>query len=461
MITINISSSNQITRPWYGFGIEWDVFDNDTGTPITLTSAQSATLFARLDFLRLTIVRCVLGEIGWYCPTGVAGTYTWNSAEMQAVKSILNYCQNRGITVIMGFFQPAPFALTDSAIPQVTADLYSYLLKQGYSCIRFHHEQNEPDLVSGMTYATYKGIAQNVATAMTSSGNAQYIAQLGLDVAYQDAWDYSAATDLRSVLGGYDRHEYPQGQLDISSGAQETYFSSFVSNIQANDGSAIPKPILLTEMGYGYQSGPGDNQFQNSYFTYGLEMADYAIQVARAGMSAGIAWMLDDSMHNKHWGMMNVVSEANYRPWYYAWSLLSRAFPRGSVLLSPAMPTSDLRVLAAKTSALGTYSYAMVNRNASAQAVKLTMSSVQQVTINEYLYSVASMTVDGNGLPRPTSTLTINPASGAIINVPGNSLVVLQSADHPFSFVPISVRKIGSLHPNFMVDNQGNMTIAD
>ncbi|HEU5374927.1 MAG TPA: hypothetical protein VFV38_05780, partial [Ktedonobacteraceae bacterium] len=51
----------------------------------------------------------------------------------------------------------------------------------------------------------------------------------------------------------------------------------------------------------------------------------------RAGASGAAAWDLDDAMHNKVWGMWNIVDEPAPRPWYYAWSLLSRYFPAGAL----------------------------------------------------------------------------------------------------------------------------------
>lgn len=77
---------------------------------------------------------------------------------------------------------------------------------------------------------------------------------------------------------------------------------------------------------------------------YGTDMADALFQTINAGYSGSVVWMLDDAMHSKEapdklkiWGFWNIFGEEQFgseeeevRPWFYAWSLLTRYMPAGS-----------------------------------------------------------------------------------------------------------------------------------
>src|SRR5207237_4576556 len=111
-----------------------------------------------------------------------------------------------------------------------------------------------------------------------------------------------------------------------------------------------------------------------------VEMTDYAVQLARAGISALIAYILDDDMWGTTWGMQKItgggagaaprqiavpralgstlvgltyleaiIQSGVLRPWFFPWSLLCNSILEGSTIYAPTPPsTNDLRVLAAQ-----------------------------------------------------------------------------------------------------------------
>jgi hypothetical protein len=148
----------------------------------------------------------------------------------------------------------------------------------------------------------------------------------------------------------------------------------------------------MGEAGVDGRKDQADNQPERYHFEYGLRMADYAVQSIRAGQAGLIAWDMDDAMHQwgsygplglKGWGFWNSLagaegypdSDFDLRPWYYAWSLVCRYFPRGSQtfdahsLIDTSVRT--LRVVACKLPDGKGYSIALVNRSEKPFEVKL------------------------------------------------------------------------------------------
>ena len=177
-------------------------------------------------------------------------------------------------------------------------------------------------------------------------------------------------------MGLYESHVYPADPI-ITSGKAEAVVRHFREEVNALDPNGLNVPYLLGESGTGDWPGKGvDSNTHIRQFFYGVQMADYLVQSGHAGLAGQSAWMLDDSMHNqdhelqikgvttgdpkvddnlKEWGMWNIMGasmgkpdEENPRPWYSAWALASRCFPRGCTILSTgAAPFDDARVGAA------------------------------------------------------------------------------------------------------------------
>ena len=191
-----------------------------------------------------------------------------------------------------------------------------------------------------------------------------------------------------------------------------------------------------------------DSQPHIGEFNYGVWMGDMMIQAINSGLSGASAWDFDDAMHTgggygalnlKQWGFWNSLggqdgypaSDLAPRPWYYAWSMLSRAFPAGSqTLVLPSTGVPGLRVAAARIPDGTGYdlSVAIVNDSAAASSITLTVPSVTgPLTLGQYDYFPAGQPVDSAGLPVPAQTLEAKPATGISVQLPADGLVVLTS----------------------------------
>jgi hypothetical protein len=217
-----------------------------------------------------------------------------------------------------------------------------------------------------------------------------------------------------------------------------------------------------------------DSQPHIRQFLYGAWMGDMMTQALSAGVSGASAWDLDDAMHVggqygsqnlKQWGFWNSLggqdgyppSDVNLRPWYYAWSVLARSFPAGSLpLVTPATGVAGLRVAAAKIPSGSRYalSVAVANDSTSARSITLMVPSARQpITLVRYDYFYSDRPVDATGLPTPVQSVSgVRLARGLTLRLPARGIVVLSSPAN--SIVP--------LHEGTqaLTDDLGNWSVA-
>jgi hypothetical protein len=179
-------------------------------------------------------------------------------------------------------------------------------------------------------------------------------------------------------------------------------------------------------------------------------MADFKIQAARAGMQGAIAWMLDDAMHInkdkdtqwpdirktlfKKWGFWNSLAEeighpedANLRPWFYTWSLMSRYFPRGcTIIRSRNAEVAGIRTLAAITGKDG-FTFCVANDSDTAQQALLRAPALRRpLDLSLYLYAPDDRAVNAKGYPVPKDTLKqADLTKGLSLALPARSVVLL------------------------------------
>jgi hypothetical protein len=315
---------------------------------------------------------------------------------------------------------------------------------------------------TGITYSNYKlTIEPQLVAALNAKNLLNYVQLIGPDTTMaSDSWLTSASNDLSSTLSGYVRHAFPTGAADISNDSRETTVKTLVSGIYANDPTA--KPVIQGEMGFGAQ-GPGQSV---TLYQYGVEMADFAVQLARAGMAALIGYILDDDMHGVQWGMWQltgggtstittpstidiprafggtligipstitttITTTGTPRPWAWIWAVLSNTLVAGSQLYASAQPTSnDFRFLAAQ-SPQGAWTFVLVNRKALAQNIQVIVpfAPVASINMSSYVYSNATpLLLDGNGFALSSGTLTAILNRGFTVPIAANSVLVLSQA---------------------------------
>ena len=191
-----------------------------------------------------------------------------------------------------------------------------------------------------------------------------------------------------------------------------------------------------------------DSQPHIADFEYGVWMGDMMIQALGAGLAGASAWDLDDAMHVggrygadnlKRWGFWNSLggrdgypaSDLALRPWYYAWSVLSRAFPAGSEsLVVPDSGVPGLRAAAARIPDGSGFdlSLAVVNDSDTPRSITVTVPSVAgEVTLARYDYFSGQQSVDASGFPVPDQIATARLSAGVTVSLPSRGLVVLTS----------------------------------
>jgi hypothetical protein len=264
-------------------------------------------------------------------------------------------------------------------------------------------------------------------------------------------WIDRAVQECPGLLGAYDVHEYP-ALADLEADHLEQILTGKQEFIDSHDPNGRQKPFFMGEMGMKDKKKKGDPGGAVKVYEplYGVWMADYSIQVARAGMAGGLAWDLDDAMHivndDKNWpdvqktklkksGFFNSLAEetghpddAKLRPWFFTWSLMARSFPAGCETVA----TTDsgifgVRTLAAKRG--DDISIALVNDSDQPQELHVTVPGASKVPqLQRYDYFPDDKLVDKNGYPLPKETLAnADLQAGLDVSLPARSVVIFTS----------------------------------
>ena len=291
-----------------------------------------------------------------------------------------------------------------------------------------------------------------------------------------DSWVTQTLLSIPSLIGAYDSHRYATiwGVENGVYGDQVRARRELISNLDSpakpyfagevgltarqttpftvgNLRNARTTQSLLSLMDPSSQTHASvfvDSQPHVAEFNYGVWMADMMIQAIGAGLAGASAWDLDDAMHIggqygdenlKRWGFWNSLggqdgypaSDLALRPWYYAWSVVSRGFPAGSeALVVPSTGVPGLRATAARIPDGSGFdlSLAVVNDSDTPRSMILTVPSVPgAVTLARYDYFSGRLAVDANGFAVPDQTVPARLSAGVTVSLPSRGLVVLTS----------------------------------
>ena len=291
-----------------------------------------------------------------------------------------------------------------------------------------------------------------------------------------DSWLTSTLTSIRSTVGAYDSHRYAtiwgvengvygdqvrarREQISNLDSPAKPYFAGevgltarqttpFTARNSRNASTSRSLLELMDPSSSARASTFVDSQPHIAEFTYGVWMGDMMIQAIGAGLAGASAWDLDDAMHVggqygadnlKRWGFWNSLggqdgypdSDLTPRPWYYAWSVLSRAFPAESeTLVVPSSGVPGLRATAARIPDGSGYdvSLAVVNDTDTPRMVTVTVPSVAgALMLARYDYFSGQPAVDANGFAVPDQTVPADLSAGVNISLPSRGLVVLTS----------------------------------
>jgi len=178
---------------------------------------------------------------------------------------------------------------------------------------------------------------------------------------------------------------------------------------------------------------------------YGTDMADALFQTVNEGYAGCVVWMLDDAMHSKEekhklkvWGFWNILGEEYFgaeeeevRPWYYAWSLLTKYMPAGSRIYQTEIE-GDGAIKAIALEKEGKYMLALVNVGKTTKNIQINLKNFPQLEdVKKFIYSEQLMKTEGDHTILPNQTnLEIEPSEGMELEMTPETLTVLTNFNY-------------------------------
>lgn len=303
-----------ISSDYVGNGVEWDPYDEAEAWGAEVSDADWAKLSERLDFMRPGYVRCMINSPYRYYDAAT-GRYD-RMRNLASLRRLLQYCQDNGITVAYGEYNPPTWAMKDSQQwVEMSVDYLNFLVCDlGFDCIRHFIIFNEPDGNWASTdgdYDLWRSMAQRFDAEMARYPDLKRKVSLAAPdvvMSYKNpaseydaaGWVARSAQDLGAQIGIYDVHAYP-GQHEVRSGAYAEKLRRIRAEVPAG------KKLILGEAGYKY-SAPEDSLLKAEYdrrvaghpftegsdcnmlcydYFYGLDMPLLAIEVMNNGLSGG------------------------------------------------------------------------------------------------------------------------------------------------------------------------------
>jgi hypothetical protein len=513
---VDITPSCTVVPSTWGAGVQWDAHEW-----FDLEPEQWQRICERVAFMRPGVIRCMVQAYWYCTGyQDGQPVYVWenldadrnlvrdeegypvdrlghrlnhNLKRLEKLYRVLDFCQAHDIQVLLGewgapakqgwVYGPADhlggpglgLTMDDPRYAQIAAGFVQYLIQtRGYTCIRTYNLGNEVNYnypqdqwLQGM---------RNLHAEFTRRGLASRVTLVAPDAGFWgDLWLHGTAAGLPREAGVWDYHWYVSDRalVDGSAGDQMRLLRNFAAL------STPDRHLVLGELGM-RDGDTGDNQTRIGTVWYGTAMAQALAQFTRAGLESCLAWDLDDAIHIngpippryraepdtvlKVWGFWNSLGgqmgrpqDEAPRPWYYAWSVMSRAFPAGSRAVATSDPgLPGLTTLAAMTPAAGSegLSVAVVNDWPAPRQVLLRCAAASgPLALARYVYSEAERPADARGYPVPAEVLAqAELTAGLQVNVPAGGFVVLTtlgvaspaSLDEPG--VPEVADDLGSLH---------------
>ena len=471
-VAITVDTTAPLCTNFVGYGVQWSPYPW-----FDLTDAAWDKCFQRLDFMRVPIVRLMTRSYTYCEGFDAQGNpiYQWDNNRMQKMYRLLDYCESRHVKVILGEWdhpssnQDRPDIATDKLQQyhldendprwhRIIGDLVAHLRNdKHYTCIVYYNLLNEPNSNSSghIEFGRWKSAITALNAEFARRGFGQDVKIIGPDVCFlphDGFWLDLTVQQCPGEVGAYDFHYYAT-KADIESDYLEKYCWLKHDFIARFDPRGAAKPFFMGEAGMTggpvKPQGGSDSQPHIYEHNYGVWMADYNVQCARAGMAGTIAWDLDDAMHiNKNadnawpdvtktlfkkWGFWNSLAneighpeDLNLRPWYFTWSLMSRSFPPGcTTLKTSATLVPGLRTLAAVAGK--DFSLALVNDSDMPQDVHLAVPGGQRIpALARYDYFPGSrLHTDKNGLPQPEAVMAeADLSAGLDVRLPARSVVI-------------------------------------
>ncbi|HEY3281965.1 MAG TPA: hypothetical protein VGN26_06785 [Armatimonadota bacterium] len=468
-IRLEVDPDRTVVEPFLGLGVQWDPFDRYQPSAEDWAIICERMAYCRPGFLR------VMGSASAYClGFGSDGEprYVWKEgtpeqkARLERLCDILRWAQSHRVDVILGEWGP-PRGLvgeqTDPRWPRIIAGCLEYLRKErGFKVVRYYNLINEPngDWSGNRDYPTWRDCIRGLHQELARAGLSKQVAIIGPDTTGSTGWMEPfewldrCVRDLPEEVGVWDLHWYALDP-EVLKGDIERVLAEKRRMLEAAGPSALRKPRILGESGMLTGRVNGDQQPRVRSFEYGVMMADYVAQVARAGWQGATAWDLDDAMHlvnGRHapdppddltlkvWGFWNSQGarmgrpeEMALRPWYYTWSLFSRLFPSRSRIVAVTGPDAPrVRAVAGARRLGGRDELTLMlvnNSNARQGAAIRVRGGFRKADLTTYHYFETDRPADAKGYPKAKQVLRAADLShGLDLELPTRGVLFLTTA---------------------------------
>ncbi|KAA6323703.1 hypothetical protein EZS27_026885 [termite gut metagenome] len=465
--TIAIDTNTIINDNYMGNGTQWDPYQLDYGNGhVEISEADWEKLYARLDFMRPQFMRVVV-NISSYLENNIliSGEKNWVT-----MFKILDYCQSRDVTVVFGdwghdLVNSREVKINEKNLKHAAELVDKLVTEKGYTCIKYYNLINEPNGDWSATNTSYPLWASAMKQFHKEMEKLQVIEKVGIigpDIAIwnekESWWIDSCTTYLRDIIQLYDIHTYPS-KITVNSGKYTDIISAYKEKIPAG------RKIVMGEIGLKYieeadslyqqenirrakskkHASSRDSQMFVYDYMYGTDIADALFQAVNTGYSGSITWMLDDAMHSNEspdklsvWGFWNILGdeyfgsdEENVRPWYYAWSLLTKYMPVGSTVYKTTV-SGDPAIKAIAVEKTGNYMIAIVNVAKETKGIKLTSETLESIKkCRKFIYADGYLKKEGDHqlLPHETN-LNLELSKGEFVTIPAESLIVFTSFNY-------------------------------
>ena len=145
-VIFRINKDSIISTSYLGNGVQWDPYQLDYGNGrVTISESDWNKLYARLDHMRPQFIRMMVYTTDYLKNGKLDEMYDFDQ-----VSKILTYCQERGITVMMGdwggrMVDPVTNRI-DTFMLSNAARYADFLVnRKGYDCIKYYNMINEPN----------------------------------------------------------------------------------------------------------------------------------------------------------------------------------------------------------------------------------------------------------------------------------------------------------------------------
>lgn len=464
--TISIDINTVINDSYIGNGAQWDPYQLDYGNGrLEISEADWKKLYDRLDFMCPQFIRIMVNTSSFLDN----GKFTPEKG-METLSKMLDYCQSRNVTVMFGDWGWSVINTREAGINDKNlkhaADLVDYLINEkGYTCIKYYNLINEPNgdwSSTNTSYSLWASAIKQFHKNMETLKLNDKVDIVGPDVAIWSKdeawWIDSTAVQLGDMVGLYDIHTYPS-KITVNSGEYTDIIKAYKNSVPEG------KKIVMGEIGFKFveeadslynqenirrakakkHASLEDSQMFVYDYMYGTDMADALFQTINSGYSGSVVWMLDDAMHSneapdklKIWGFWNIfgeeqfgAQEENVRPWYYAWSLLSKYIPaKSKIYMGDIMGDNNVKsVISGKD---GKYMLAIVNVSKEKKEIKLESSNMPELTgCKKFVYADGTLKTEGDYLLLPNEeNLKLNLSKEEQFTMPAESLIVYTNFDY-------------------------------